>query len=168
LITIDVKRARSSARTSSRNSPLAWPRSNAPTIVCRRRRDPLLELGVVEELHLGLDQHVEPVRVGRRNRPDQRFEPLLREERLVADVVGVRERGEQVELAVEVMEDRAAREAGLLLEPAHGRPVVAVLGECPAGALEDLGLAGVEMGLAHLGHIPTLQNRTDVLLSRRC
>ena len=63
-----------------------------------------------------------------------------------------RELDEQVELGVEVVEDRAAREAGRLLEPCHRRALVPVLGERAAGAFEDLRPASLEMLLAHLRH----------------
>ena len=45
---------------------------------------------------------------------------------------------EQRVLVPEVVEDRAARQPDGLFEPPHGRLVVAVLGEAPPGAVEDL------------------------------
>ena len=46
---------------------------------------------------------------------------------------------------VEVVEDRAAREAGLLLDAGDRRAVVAVRRERVARAFEDLGAAGFEV-----------------------
>jgi hypothetical protein len=41
-----------------------------------------------------------------------------------------------------------------------------VAGEGPLSTLQDLGAAALLVGVGDLGHIHTLQNRTDVLLSR--
>ena len=52
------------------------------------------------------------------------------------------EREEQRLLVAEVVEDRAARQAGLGLEHLDGRALVAVPGERPPGAVEDLDRGG--------------------------
>ena len=69
-------------------------------------------------------------------------------------------------LVGEVVEDRAAGEAGDLLESGHRRPLVPVARERLPGALQDLGAALLLVGFRDLRHDHTLQNRTDVLLSR--
>ena len=84
----------------------------------------------------------------------------------VAPVLRERELGEEVELAVEVVEDRAAREPDLLLEPRDGRPLVAVLREGAARALRISARRLARCSSVTFGTVPTLQNRTDVLLSR--
>ena len=72
---------------------------------------------------------------------------------------------EERPLVGEVVEDRATGEADLLLEPRNRGALVAVAGEGPAGALQDLLPAGLEMLFGDLRHGLTLQNRTYVLLS---
>ena len=74
------------------------------------------------------------------------------------------EREEQRLLVAEVVEDRAARQPGLGLEHAHGRALVAVPGEGPAGGGEDLAATGRELVVRDLGHAASLPaNRTSVL-----
>ena len=60
---------------------------------------------------------------------------------------------EQSVLVAEVVEDRTARQADGLFQPAHGRLVVAVLGEAAACAVEDLAAAGRQMILADPWHV---------------
>ena len=112
------------------------------------------ELRVVPELRLDLEQHAEPFRVSARHRANCLVEPLLDDQIDVAPVLLDRELNEEVALAAEVVEDRAAREPGRLLEPRDGRPGIAVLREGAAGAVEDLRAAPLEMGLGDLGHDP--------------
>ena len=58
---------------------------------------------------------------------------------------------EQVQLGREVVEDRAPRAAGRLLQPDHGRPLVAVAGEAASRPLEDVGPLGLEVWFEHQG-----------------
>ena len=75
------------------------------------------------------------------------------------------EREEHRLLVAEVVEDRAARQAGLGLEHLDGGALVAVTGERPPGALEDLTATGGELLLGDLRHVRTVpSNRTSVLL----
>ncbi len=62
------------------------------------------------------------------------------------------ERDEQRFLAREVVEDRATREPGLLLEACDRRPLVAVPRECPLSALEDLLATALLVLVGDLGH----------------
>ena len=62
-----------------------------------------------------------------------------------------------------VIEDRAAGEADLLLEQRDCRAFVAMPGERPTRALQDLLPAGLQVLFGDLGHPLTLQNRTYVL-----
>src|SRR5205085_7186131 len=81
-------------------------------------------------------------------------------------LVAFRQRPEQRPFAREVVEDRAAREPDLLLEPRDRRPRVAPAAERAPRALQDLALPSLEVLRRDLRHRPILQNRTDVLYSR--
>ena len=59
---------------------------------------------------------------------------------------------EQRVLVAEVVEDRTARQPDGLLEPPHGGLVVAVFGEAPPGAVENLAAARRQMVVRHPGH----------------
>src|SRR6266545_4192104 len=108
----------------------------------------------------------EPRRVGIEEDAHHLVDPAFVERVERARLVELGERPEELPLRREVVEDRAPREADLLLEPRDGRALVAPAGEAAAGAVEDLLPAGLEMGGTDLRHDSTLQNRTDVLLSR--
>src|SRR5436189_2679150 len=97
--------------------------------------------------------------------PNRGVEPLLDQQGHELVLVLRRELEEERPLVGEVVEDRAPREADLLLEPGHRCALVAVAGERPAGALQDLLPAGLEMLVGDLRHRLTLQNRTYVLYS---
>src|SRR5262249_34102736 len=135
-------------------------------------RHAALELRVVPEANLGLDQHGQPVAVRLRDRAQCHVDALLGKQARVAKALGAGELDGEVERRPEVVEERPPRRAGLPLEAGDGRAGVAVPRECAARALEDLGPTRVEVLLADLRHSstlrpwPTLQNRTDVLLSR--
>src|SRR3954468_14285702 len=81
------------------------------------------------------------------------------------DLVGVLlGQGEEERFLVgEVVEDRSARQAGLLLEELHGRTLVAVGGEGPSRPVEHAATRRLHPLRAHLGHEPTVPNRTSVL-----
>src|SRR5271169_376180 len=51
-----------------------------------------------------------------------------------------------------MVEDGPSGQAGLLLQPADGGPLVPVAGKARPGAGEDLAAARVELVLAHPGH----------------
>src|SRR5581483_9217103 len=145
---------------------LAEPRGDALAVV----PGPLHlldEARVVPEPPLDLEEHPEPFRALVRHRAERVVDPALDDQADVAVVLLDRERDEEVELRGEVVEDRPAREADLRLEPGDRRAFVAEARERAAGAVEDLVPARLQMLLAHLRHPRTLQNRTDVLLSRR-
>ena len=80
------------------------------------------------------------------------LETLLEKTSDIALRVARRELDEEVLLRWEVVEDRAAGEAGLPLEPRDGRTLVAVLREAAASAVENL-LAALRLSLVgDLGH----------------
>ena len=114
--------------------------------------------------HLEVDGH--PVRALGRQVPEGRVQPLLDQERRQFVLVTRRELEEERPLVREVVEDRAAREADLLLQPRDRRPLVAVARKRAAGPVENLLPAGLEMLFGDLRHPRTLQNRTSVLYSR--
>ena len=150
-----MKRPSSTHSTSSRSFPSACCCSNQSGCagrVGRLRLEPPDEVLVVAHPAFGLDQDGQPLRALRSKGAERRVEAAIKEDVAEARVHLHRELDEQVVLVLEVVEDRAAREAGRLLEPDHRRAVVAVLGECAACAVEDLGAAGLEMLLGHLGH----------------
>src|SRR5262245_4725571 len=113
-----------------------------------------------------LEVDAEPFRALLRQQTEEPVQPFVLESVVEAVPVALDEREEERPLVGVVVEDRAAREADLLLEPGHGGAVVAVAGECASGAVQDLLAARLEMGFGDLRHASTLQNRTSVLLSR--
>src|SRR5512133_3992349 len=127
----------------------------------------LQELRVAAKAPQNLEVDRHPVGALLREVPDRRVEALLHEQRRQLVLVARRELEEEGPLVGEVVEDRASGEADLLLQESDGGALVAVLGEGPARAFEDLLAAGLQMGLGDLGHALTLQNRTYVLLSAR-
>src|SRR5262249_54002998 len=92
-----------------------------------------------------LEVDAEPVRVLLRDLAERGLEALLHPRLQDARLVLGREGDEELELVGVVVEDRAAREADLVLEPADGRALVAVPGERPPGAREDLLAAGLKV-----------------------
>src|SRR5690348_14059824 len=76
---------------------------------------------------------------------------------------------EQRLLVAEVVEDRAAREAGLVFEAPYRRALETPARERPPRAVEDLAAAGLQPRGTHLRHPATLlqKNRTSVLLMAR-
>ena len=127
--------------------------------------DELLERRIRVDAPSGFELHAEPVRILVGDLLEERAKALL-EPDLGQPLVRLdRELEEDRLLVGEVVEDRAAREAGDLLEDRDGRPLVAVARERPLRALEDLGPAAFLVLGGDLRHIRTLQNRTDVLLS---
>src|SRR5205085_9877654 len=112
-----------------------------------RSLDPLLEeLRVAREDAARLEVDAEPRRVALEEDVEHRVEPALDERLERAALVAGRELPEELPLRREVVEDRAAGEADLLLEPGDGRPLEAPACEAAAGAVEDLRPAGLEMG----------------------
>ena len=95
---------------------------------------PAHELRVVPKPYLGLDQDGEPVPVGGGDRAQRGLDSLSRHQGLDANAILDRQFDEQVELRVEVVEDRAPRQADLRLEPCDRRAFVPVPGERAAGA----------------------------------
>ena len=129
-------------------------------------RDELLEgrIGVNPSRRLQLD--AKPVGILVCNLFEEGAEAVLEPDLGQAEVRLDGELQEDRLLVREVVEDRAAREAGDLLEDRDGRSLVAVAREGLLGALQDLGAAALLVLVGDLRHIRTLQNRTDVLLSR--
>src|SRR4029079_11579132 len=80
----------------------------------------------------------EPRRLLRRDVAQRRRVALLRPDPAEPLLVALHERDEDLLLAGEVVEDRAAREAALLLEPSDRRALVAVARETAPRGLEDL------------------------------
>ena len=96
---------------------------------------------------------------------EHRVEPFFGEEREEASVVLGGKREEELLLGGEPVEDRAAGEADLPLEPDDRRALVAVAGEAAARAVEHARATGLLLGVAQLRHGFTLQNSTYVLYS---
>src|SRR3954470_24997921 len=113
--------------------------------------------------HLEVDGH--PVRALGRQAPEGRVQPLLHQERRQLVLVTRGELEEERPLIREVVEDRAAREADLLLQPRNRRSLVAVARKRPPRPRENLLPAGLEVLFGDLRHSRTLQNRTSVLYS---
>ena len=127
--------------------------------------DEFLERRIGVDAPGGFELHAEPVGVLVGDLLQERAKALL-EPDLGQPLVRLdRELEEDRLLVGEVVENRAAREAGDLLEDRDGRPLVAVASERPLRALQDLRAAALLVLLGDLRHIRTLQNRTDVLLS---
>ena len=129
-------------------------------------RDELLESRVGVNPSRSLQLHAEPVGILVGDLLEQGAEPVLEPDLGQTEVRLDRELQEDRLLVREVVEDRAAREAGYLFEQGDGRPLVPVARERLLGALQDLGAAALLVGVRDLRHAHTLQNRTDVLLSR--
>ena len=129
-------------------------------------RDELLEgrIGVNPSRRFQLD--AKPVRILVRNLFEERAEAVLEPDLGQAEVRLDGELQEDRLLVREVVEDRAPGEARDLLEHRDGRSLVPVAREGLPGALQDLGAAALLVLVGDLRHIRTLQNRTDVLLSR--
>ena len=133
-----------------------------------RVRDELLEGGVGVDPPGRLELDSEPVRVLVHDLLEERAEALVQPDFDQALARLDRELEEDRLLVREVVEDRAPGEAGHLLESGHRRPLVPVARERLLGALQDLAAALLLVGLGDFRHTRTLQNRTDVLLSRLC
>src|SRR5262249_39084087 len=133
------------------------------------RLDPLTKVRVVADAPEELEVEREPGRVELHDRADDALEALVDPDVGKARVVADRELDEEIFLRGEVVEDRAAGECDLRFELRDRRPLVAVLREAAARALEDLVAARGPALFGDLRHglrDRTLQNRTDVLLSR--
>src|SRR5205814_3145080 len=87
-----------------------------------------------------------------RDPAEERAEALLEPLPRGALLVLLREREEEVELARVVVEDGAAREPDLVLEPHDGRALVAEFRERAARAVEDLPAASLHVLLRSLRH----------------
>ena len=154
-------RRRAPAAGGGRVARSGWPRAPA-----RARSSEPPELRVGAHAARGLELDGEPVGVRFDDRTEHRAEALVEPDVRVAARHLDRQLDEEGVLAREVVEDRAAREADLLLQPRDGRALVAVLREAAAGAIEDLLAAALLVLCGDLRHIRTLQNRTDVLYYR--
>ena len=142
----NVARSISSRSVRSRPSACAATRLSSSVSSALAAAHSAHELGVVPEPYLGLDEDGQPVPVGGGDRPQRRPRfPLLVIRDSTRSAVLDRELDEQVELRVEVVEDRAPRQADLRFQPRDRRALVPVLGERAAGAFEDL-VPGVRRG----------------------
>ena len=129
-------------------------------------RDELLESRVGVNPSRSLQLHAEPVGILVGDLLEQGAEAVLEPDLGQAEVRLDRELQEDRLLVREVVEDRPPGEARDLLEDRDGRPLVAVAGEGTLRGFQDLGAAALLVGVGDLRHAHTLQNRTDVLLSR--
>ena len=118
--------ARACARRSGSPAPSACAGPSAPGT-----RDRYADGGRTEV-------DAEPVRILLEDRAHGRLEPVLDPHRVDAIVVPSGELEEEILLRREPVEDGAAGEPDLLLEPDHGRPFVAVAGEAASRAGEDV------------------------------
>ena len=112
----------------------------------------LAQVGVGLQAAPELEIDREPVGLVLRHRLEQRVEPLLGEECVEALVVLRGEREEELLLGREPVEDRAAGEADLPLEPDDRRALVAVAGKAAPRTFEHARAAGVLLCVAQVRH----------------
>src|SRR5439155_19700934 len=116
---------------------------------------PLAELGIGAQAMRDAEIDAEPLRILGQHRTQRRLETLLDPDRDDAVVVVRRQLEEEILLGGEPVEDRAAGEPDLLLEPDHRRALVAVTPETPARAGQDVLPSSRFLFFRDLGHVRT-------------
>ena len=144
-------RRRAVGRPASGGAAARW---SPPTVPPTAPAQPRLKRRVVAQLAGDLQPRRQPVELlGRGQHVPHHLDQSLAG-RHVGHPLGVlaRQLEEQGVLVAEVVEDGAARQPDRLLEPPHGRLVVAVLREASPGAVEDLTAARRQMVVGDPGH----------------